>query len=70
MLASKRVGGRGGSNFDGQIDGQIVRFPQNGLPEKQGNVKALSAFCFERSFQDPVSKIASDFFRPDHRSAF
>ena len=34
-LASKRGGGRGGSNFDGQIDGQIIRFQTNDLPEKK-----------------------------------
>ena len=33
VLAAKRGGGRGDSNFDGQIDGQITRFQKNDLPE-------------------------------------
>jgi hypothetical protein len=30
----KRGGGRGDSNFDGQIDGQILNLQKNSLPEK------------------------------------
>ena len=33
-LVSKRGGGRGNSNFDGQIDGQIIAVQKNEFPEK------------------------------------
>jgi hypothetical protein len=34
VFASKRGGGRGRHNFDGQIDGQMMGIQKNDLPEK------------------------------------
>ena len=70
-LASKRGAGRGGSNFDGQIAGQIIRF-QKKRPsrKKSGKVKSLPRFGFESHFQNPVSEISSEKKRQAPRSAF
>ena len=45
------VGAGGGSNLDGQIDGQHMRVQTNSLPEHfLGKVKALSRFSFDCFF--------------------
>ena len=45
-LVSKRGGGQGDSNFDGQIDGQIIRVRKMTFPGKIGKSEGTSKIQF------------------------
>ena len=77
VLASKRSGGRGGSNLDGQIDGQIM-VQKHGLPEENRQkcrhfLDSVLDVCFgirsqklHQSFYSPLPRKAASACRPEY----
>ena len=62
-LASKRGGGRGNSHFDGQIDGQIIKFLKTNFPKKNEKSEVTFYIQFLKIFPESGLK---DFIRKFH----